>query len=105
MVRGPGAEQVDSPSESRPMTKANFLTTPCGETCISKKEEALEQIMCAEAFAGFERMARHHLNTASANRTAIDPEKVDLDIDQLTQAYLGSAVAEPDSDSDQEMIG
>merc|ERR1719487_1141295 len=68
--------------------KSKVFTTPSGETCISKKEEALEQIMCAEAFATFERTARHQLNYATANRTTVDPDKIGLDIDVLSQFYL-----------------
>jgi len=80
------------------------LTTPCGETCISKKEEALEHIMCAEAYAGFERMARHQLNMAAANRTSVDPKSV-VDMSALEELHLDSSdIAEPDSDSDDDMI-
>jgi serine/threonine protein phosphatase PrpC len=106
MVRGPGAEEIkDETTGGLQAPKVNLLTTPCGETCISKKEEALEQIMCAEAFAGFERMARHHLNRDAANRTAIDPRKVDLDMRSLADQHIdNSDIADPDSDSDAEMI-
>merc|ERR1719326_1765250 len=89
---------------AKPLAKANFEKLS-SEASIAKKEEALEQIMCAEAFATFERTARHQLNYATANRTTVDPDKIGLDIDVLSQFYLdGSDVAEPDSDSDDEMV-
>jgi len=82
------------------------LQTPTGETSISKKEDALEEIMCQEAFAGFERMARHQLDKSIATRTAVDPDRLfDLDLDSLSEYYLDkNDILEMDSESDDEMI-
>jgi len=103
-IARPGGNDVPDAGENLVVAKVKSLTTPSGETGISKKEEALEQIMCAEAYAGFERMARHQLNRNTANRTAVDPTKAGVDMDALAHLYLdGSDVAEPDSDSDDEM--
>jgi serine/threonine protein phosphatase PrpC len=85
--------------------KSKLLQTPGGETSITKKEEALEAIMCAEALAGFERMARYQLDRRTATRTTMDPDKLDVDLEKLTELYLDrSDIEDPDSESDSEMI-
>jgi serine/threonine protein phosphatase PrpC len=77
----------------------------CGETSISKKEEVLEQIMCAEAHATFERTARHQLNREFAMRATINPDAMGIDMNALSQFYLDDRdITEPDSDSDDDMI-
>jgi len=87
--------------------KSRLLRTPTGETSIAGKEEALEQIMCAEAYAGFERMARHQLNKTQATRTGVDPDRIwGMNVDELSSYYLTNDELEAAmSDSDDELVG
>lgn len=87
--------------------KSRLLRTPTGETSIAGKEEALEEIMCAEAYAGFERMARHQLNKAQSTRNGIDPDRIPgMDVDEMSSYYITNNEPEaPLSDSDDELVG
>lgn len=68
--------------ESAAEYKWRHAQTSSGDTDITVKEEALEQIMSAEAYAGFEQMGRHQLNRNLVTRVAIDqnmlPENVEV---------------------------
>jgi len=77
-----------------------------GETSISHKEEALEEIMSAEAYRSFEQMALYELNKTFMTRTCVDPDRFSHnDLDKLEQDVLDpNELEEPISDSDPEYV-
>jgi len=95
------ADAVGNREADRKEGGAVALQTATGMSSIDKKEEALEQIMCAEAFAGFQQMNRHQLNHRQMSRCCVDVSRhIGFEEDRAWEVIDGSDMAEVLSDSD-----
>lgn len=56
--------------------KQRHMLTPSDYSAIVAKEDQLEQIMCAEAYAGFEQMGRYQLNKRYMTRVGVNPDAI-----------------------------
>jgi len=82
---------------SKEPPKMRSLRTPHEKTTIAEKEDILEQIMCAEAYAGFEQMARYQLNISQVSRVGLDMDRLslsDLQMEHLHKLVDGSDLGE-----------
>lgn len=85
--------------------RSNMLRTPTGESAIAEKEDALEQIMCVEAWAGFEQVKRHQLSRRHMTRCCADPDRlIGLDYEKLEDFLDPDELNDDLSDSDGEMM-
>jgi serine/threonine protein phosphatase PrpC len=77
--------------------------TGTDHSTIREKEEALEQIMCAEAETAFHQMNRYQMEPRNLSRCCINPETLaDYDEDNVWSILDGSDLQEVLSDSDDE---
>jgi len=79
--------------------------TATEHSTIREKEEALEQIMCAEAETAFHQMNRYQMEPRNLSRCCINPEHLpDYDEENVFSILDGSDLHEELSDSDDEFV-
>jgi serine/threonine protein phosphatase PrpC len=77
---------------------------PGTDTGINEKEEALENIMCAEAETAFHQANRFQIDNSYLTRCCVDPERVDgYDQDRAWEVLDGSDLQVALDDSDDEL--
>lgn len=100
---GNNSNNKDADREAIALRGSMLTQTATEMSSIDKKEDALEQIMCAEAFAGFQQMNRHQLNHRQMSRSCVDVSRhIGFDEDRAWEVLDGSDMAEELSDSDDE---